>query len=253
MENQSVGQFFQGAKGLSGSPLGIIALFILLVYGFAALTFGLSIGKLGEERLIIIWFLVGFPVLVLFVFTLLVIYHHRKLYGPTDFANQEDFLKLQEQLERSEKKVQILQEVSNVAVDLEPPTEKFERKKLRRTVKHSDDPQKELWGGKREDNFRKIAVGKISPLKSDPDYFNVPLKVTSTDPENHPLDGVVKFHLHDTFDPDVEEVEVAHGTAKLNLVSYGAFTVGVETEDGTKLEIDLSDDDIPAPRKFKER
>jgi len=73
------------AKNLARNPLGIIALFIVLVYGFASLMVGFS-GKLtANERAPVIWFLVVFPVLVLFMFSWLVSHHHAKLYSPADF------------------------------------------------------------------------------------------------------------------------------------------------------------------------
>ena len=57
------------AKGLARNPLGIIALFIVLVYGFAALVTTFNSSFTPAERLPLIYFLVIFPVLVLGVFT----------------------------------------------------------------------------------------------------------------------------------------------------------------------------------------
>ena len=86
--------FGDTAKGLSRNPLGIIALFIVMVYGFATLVLALGDNSLSlGERTPIIWFLVIFPVIVLFVFAWLVIYHHRKLYSPGDFRDEQNFLK----------------------------------------------------------------------------------------------------------------------------------------------------------------
>lgn len=85
--------FGETAKGLSRNPLGIIALFIVLVYAFAALVVG--VGKMeAGERLPLIWFLVLFPVLVLGVFAWLVSCHHRKLYAPEDFKDETHFVML---------------------------------------------------------------------------------------------------------------------------------------------------------------
>ena len=60
------------AKGLARNPLGIIALFIVLVYGFASLVTLFSSSLSVGERLPLVYFLVVFPVLVLVVFTWLV-------------------------------------------------------------------------------------------------------------------------------------------------------------------------------------
>jgi hypothetical protein len=57
-----VKDFLEGAKGLTRNPLGIIALFVALVYGFATLLLGVSTQRLGcEERLPLVWFVVLFP------------------------------------------------------------------------------------------------------------------------------------------------------------------------------------------------
>ena len=71
-------------KGLTRNPLGIIAFFVSLIYGFACLVLGTSLNNFhgAEERLPLIWFIIFFPVLILIAFTYLVIYHHKKLYAP---------------------------------------------------------------------------------------------------------------------------------------------------------------------------
>jgi CheY-like chemotaxis protein len=88
----SIKEFGETAKGLARNPLGIIALFIVLIYGFAALIVGVSGQLAGGERLPLIWFLVLFPVLVLTVFAWLVSAHHTKLYAPSDYQRDEAFL-----------------------------------------------------------------------------------------------------------------------------------------------------------------
>lgn len=83
------------AKGLARNPLGIIALFIVLVYGFAALLTGFSASFTHEERLPLIYFLVTFPILVLIVFAWLVSSHSSKLFAPADFKNEENYFRMQ--------------------------------------------------------------------------------------------------------------------------------------------------------------
>jgi hypothetical protein len=84
--------FSSAAKGLARNPLGIIALFIVLIYGFAALTVGINQSLQLEERLPLIWFLVLFPLAVLALFGWLVSKHHEKLYAPADYQTDESFL-----------------------------------------------------------------------------------------------------------------------------------------------------------------
>ena len=87
--------FIENAKGLTKNPLGIIALFISLIYGFACLVLSTSISNLKEptERLPLIWFIIGFPIIILIGFIFLVTKHHPKLYSPSDYGNSESFLK----------------------------------------------------------------------------------------------------------------------------------------------------------------
>ena len=72
-------------------------------------------------------------------------------------------------------------------------------------------------------------------------FFNIHLTVCSVD-KNKPLDGEVIFHLHPTFHNPVRKVKVKEGKAQLDLLAYGAFTVGVSCDNGnTKLELDLAE------------
>lgn len=88
----SVTEFGKTAQGLAKNPLGIIALFIVLIYGFACLVVGVSGHLQSIERLPIIWFMVIFPVIVLGVFAWLVSRHHKKLYAPSDYKDESHFL-----------------------------------------------------------------------------------------------------------------------------------------------------------------
>lgn len=85
-------EFNKTAVSLARNPLGIIALFIVLVYGFACLVLGISRGLEPAERLPLIYFVVIFPVLVLAVFAWLVAYHSTKLFAPTDYRDDKSFL-----------------------------------------------------------------------------------------------------------------------------------------------------------------
>ena len=80
------------ATGLAKNPLGIIALFIVLIYGFASLVVGFSDKLVAGERIIIIWFLAIFPCFVLAVFGWLVSRHHTKLYAPSDYREDQTFI-----------------------------------------------------------------------------------------------------------------------------------------------------------------
>lgn len=91
---ESVQGFGETARKLARSPLGIIALFIVLVYGMACLVvISPGIDKINERQPLI-YFLIIFPILVLIAFCWLVSRHSDKLYGPSDFSNEENYMKL---------------------------------------------------------------------------------------------------------------------------------------------------------------
>ena len=127
---------------LSKNPLGIIALFILLIYSFATLLFGLSGENFSEaQKWFFVIFLVAFPVIVLFLFTYLVVNHNQKLYAPEDFKNEENFWRPssssdnQEKYDNEAREVQKEHEKSNtsnnkvVQLDAEQRRKRFEEQR----------------------------------------------------------------------------------------------------------------------------
>jgi CheY-like chemotaxis protein len=92
-ERASLGGFVEGAKSLSTSPLGIIALFIVLLYAFASLVTAFGSSFTQTERMPLIYFLVFFPVIVLAVFGWLVSQHPTSLYAPKDFRDEQNFVR----------------------------------------------------------------------------------------------------------------------------------------------------------------
>lgn len=86
-------EFSESAKGFTKSPLGIIALFIVLVYALAAMAATFS-ENLQEHTELLIYFLIGFPIIVFIGFLWLVTKHHDKIYGPSDFKNEENFIRM---------------------------------------------------------------------------------------------------------------------------------------------------------------
>ncbi|MCK9201384.1 MAG: hypothetical protein M0P59_07030 [Gallionella sp.] len=106
-------------KDLVKNPIGIIALFISLIYGFANLLLGATAKSLTpDERFPLIIFIVLFPVVVLGIFYLLVSRHHGKLYAPGDYKDDKSFLRTLSQEER-EKKLEIEVEEALPTVNVE--------------------------------------------------------------------------------------------------------------------------------------
>ena len=84
-------EFVVTVAKMARTPLGIIGLAFVLVYGIAALV-ATSTAFQPQERSILLYFLVGSPVLILLVFYLLVTRHPAKLYAPSDYKEDANFL-----------------------------------------------------------------------------------------------------------------------------------------------------------------
>ncbi|MBB4017790.1 CheY-like chemotaxis protein [Chelatococcus caeni] len=134
MIHQQVRVFGQAATGLARNPLGIIALFIVLVYGFACLVTVLSGSFSERERIILVYFLVLFPVIVLGVFGWLVSGHSGKLFAPSDFKNEDNYVKMQ------------LSAVASLAIAASKKDIPFSRKEVEGIVDivHSSAPSEDL-------------------------------------------------------------------------------------------------------------
>ena len=91
-DDPQLGTFVDGAKSLSRNPLGIIALFIVLVYAMASLVVIFGNGLEAPEKEPLTWFLIIFPFVVFGGFLWLVIGYGNRLYGPSDFKDDSDFL-----------------------------------------------------------------------------------------------------------------------------------------------------------------
>lgn len=100
------------------NPLGLVGLVTVVFETIAVAAFSYGINKLdtGAERLPIIWFIVGFPILVLFAICLLVIFWHKHLYGPGDYQDEGNFVNA------NNKKIESKQqsEVKELIKDKEP-------------------------------------------------------------------------------------------------------------------------------------
>jgi len=108
--------FGSTAQKLSSNPLGIIALFIVLVYAMAALVLGVAGGNLdANQRWPLVWFLVAFPMIVLAVFSWLVSKHHTKLYAPRDYPSEEGFFRALTPEEQREKLREEAREVTETS------------------------------------------------------------------------------------------------------------------------------------------
>jgi prokaryotic YEATS domain len=83
---------YETAKSLARNPLGIIALFIVLVYAVASVVISFAKAEFYQNPLHpAVLFLAIFPLMVLGVFAYLVARHHRNLYAPQDYKDEGHF------------------------------------------------------------------------------------------------------------------------------------------------------------------
>jgi hypothetical protein len=115
-----------------------------------------------------------------------------------------------------------------------------------------DDPWKGVFGGRSLNGTRELSAD-ISPMNEN-GHCKVQLRVCSTQPARHPLQGSVQFFLHNTFVNDRPVISVSPGgVAELTLTAWGAFTVGAIADGGrTRLELDLGELET-APPQFRSR
>ncbi len=118
-------EFLSNIKNLTRNPLGIIALFVSMIYGFSCLVLSTSITNLeyAYERLPLIWFVIIFPIFILAAFIYLVIFHHEKLYSPSDFRDDDSFIQTIDENKRIKR---IQDEVKSL--ETSPKSEDFSEK-----------------------------------------------------------------------------------------------------------------------------
>ncbi|TAN49939.1 MAG: hypothetical protein EPN21_10335 [Methylococcaceae bacterium] len=117
------GEFSTSSKAFTKNPLGIIALFIFLVYSIASLVLGVSADALNvEQKWAFVLFLVVFPPLVLCAFVWLVANHAVKLYSPSDFQDERSYVELNQKIE--------LVEIKQKAAQVDPRGDIREAQKI---------------------------------------------------------------------------------------------------------------------------
>ena len=118
-----------------------------------------------------------------------------------------------------------------------------------------NDPNKNQFGGKPAANGRKLSA-QVKAFPGSTDLFVIRAVVASIDP-TRPLidDTAVTFYLHESFNQKENRKLVRNGTATIECVSRGAFTIGAVVEEAgdTRLELDLAKDVPNAPAAFTSR
>lgn len=113
-------EFIKSAKSMSKSPLGIIGLFLVFVYVMSGVVAGF--GFIPEWlRVLLVIYLMLFPLLILYLFYNLVIKHSDKLYAPQDFRDDSTFLEVMKlRINKSNYKVTTIEnDVQNIVTKIE--------------------------------------------------------------------------------------------------------------------------------------
>lgn len=115
----------KNAAKFTRNPLGIIGLLLVLVYGIFLLA--TSTQAFSEtQKIILLCFAVGYPIIIIYILFVLVTKHHEKLYSPLDFENADSFERIVE-LKFSNLKKDIESEIDDsVATSLKGKVEELE-------------------------------------------------------------------------------------------------------------------------------
>lgn len=106
---------------------------------------------------------------------------------------------------------------------------------------NSDDPWAGQFGSSPEQGGLKLSAE--ARQSADPLYYDITLFVRTTDPtvQAEMAGKSARVFLHPTFGEEVRTVYFdKDGVAQLQILAYGAFTVGVLVETGVKLELNLA-------------
>ncbi|HEX8286421.1 MAG TPA: hypothetical protein VF556_00380 [Pyrinomonadaceae bacterium] len=84
------------------NPLTLFAIFA----GISEISSTCAIGLVSNElQYIFIWFVIGFPILLLLLFFIILILKPRVLYSPSDFKDERNFLITMELLDKNSRKI----------------------------------------------------------------------------------------------------------------------------------------------------
>ena len=105
----------------------------------------------------------------------------------------------------------------------------------------TNDEQKGRFGGREEVDGRRL-IARVKPSAINKEWLTTTLRVESTN--GKPLEGAfVYFFVHESFNPNAFRVAVDKSGefAELEVLSYGAYTVGAVADRGrAMLELDLA-------------
>lgn len=133
--------------------------------------------------------------------------------------------------------------IATVAANLAPAQSVAEAntiaQEVRNNVGYPDDPWRGKFDGTNVAGGCRLAAS-VAALDGSNELFTVRLSLTAEPPESRAGQSAT-YYLHPTFGTEPKKVAFGQdGTANLELIAYGAFTVGVLLETGERLELNLA-------------
>lgn len=138
------------------NPLTIIAMFagIAEISGTAVLTM-----LPNEIQIIFIWFVMGFPTLLILLFFLVLIFKPSVLYAPSDFSNDDNFLRINKigskvyEEKRELKEMKFSKAFEEIRLKIESISDKIDSSELDPLIRTIDQSKNELAKLDREPEF----------------------------------------------------------------------------------------------------
>ncbi|EHH1612979.1 TPA: hypothetical protein IUT60_000334 [Enterococcus faecalis] len=143
MEVFNLNRFGKEIKSFFNNPLGIIGMFLVLTEGIAAIVITQSQLEF-LLNLILVIFIVLFPIVTLSCFVYLVIKHHKKLYGPSDYKDEANFLLTFNNETQETEVIKVTSVSENKSLHIDSNMQQFEKKDFQVLV------------NQRLDNYRKL-------------------------------------------------------------------------------------------------
>lgn len=144
------GSWLREARGFTRNPLGIIGLFVVLIYGLAVVVAGFSQHLSEGQRWVMVAVVALFPPLVLAAFFRLVTQHHAKLYAPSDWKDERNFLTAAGQDSAEEKRDEEAREIIGAeAAEIPATAEEPSGQEVPHQVANRAEITKMLWEAER--------------------------------------------------------------------------------------------------------
>lgn len=102
----------------------------------------------------------------------------------------------------------------------------------------NSDPHKGAFGGSPSCRGATLSLASFQQTEGI-EFLALHLEVR-VDPRAEPLTGPVTFYLHPTFSPSTQQIAPISEMASFTCYAWGGFTLGAETSDGRRMELDLA-------------